>query len=524
MKDKNSHSPVSLLQTPQTRRTFLRRSATTFGGALAGAGIYELVDTFARPPLRPAYAATALPPEQHLLLNTQVILDDGTGSSSSNGNIAVVVPPLHHEVITARVNVAPGAAPLQQAQRQLESILQQLESSFPPTPAGLGITLAWGLSYFQNFIPSLQVSSPFFAAGTKYPNYLPIDLRASKAAGKTVRAVIDAITFPSDQAPFNYPGVILEQHDVAILLRSDSLAHIQAAEQALFGSSFNQPGGLFQVMSVRRGFAGGGFFGGQGLPSQMALAAGIPAADQIPPNAELFLGFTSTQQAALGPSVIANLESLPGLTDQWPNGYFMHGTTMHVSHLFEDLEGWYLGDSNANFSRFSDRVAAMFRPGLNVSPGTLTLPEGPVNVEAEALIQQDVQNFGVVGHSASLQPSSRLAQSVTDNYGNVYPAGTAVPQRADFNTLDNPFFFSEDYPTVNTPAAGLHFVVFAPTSDAFHRTRLAMDGHFADGTVLKLDPRSRGMGFNSVLFTTHRQNFLVPSRAHRSFPLAEFLS
>jgi hypothetical protein len=28
---------------------------------------------------------------------------------------------------------------------------------------------------------------------------------------------------------------------------------------------------------------------------------------------------------------------------------------------------------------------------------------------------------------------------------------------------------------------------------------------------------------SAVLHTTHRQNFLVPPRAHRSFPLVEFL-
>jgi hypothetical protein len=71
------------------------------------------------------------------------------------------------------------------------------------------------------------------------------------------------------------------------------------------------------------------------------------------------------------------------------------------------------------------------------------------------------------------------------------------------------------------PAAGVHFVVFNPTSDDFHRNRLAMDGVLPDGTRLPLPARARGQGFNSVLRTTHRQNFLVPPRAHRSFPLAE---
>ena len=71
------------------------------------------------------------------------------------------------------------------------------------------------------------------------------------------------------------------------------------------------------------------------------------------------------------------------------------------------------------------------------------------------------------------------------------------------------------------PAAGVHFVVFNPSSDDFHRNRLAMDGVLPDGTKLRFPPGSRGQGFNSVLKTTHRQNFLVPPRAHRSFPLAE---
>jgi hypothetical protein len=69
--------------------------------------------------------------------------------------------------------------------------------------------------------------------------------------------------------------------------------------------------------------------------------------------------------------------------------------------------------------------------------------------------------------------------------------------------------------------AGVHFVVFNPTSDDFHRNRLAMDGRLPDGTKLPLSPRARGQGFNSVLRTTHRQNFLVPPRRYRSFPLAE---
>ena len=50
--------------------------------------------------------------------------------------------------------------------------------------------------------------------------------------------------------------------------------------------------------------------------------------------------------------------------------------------------------------------------------------------------------------------------------------------------------------------------------------RRAMDGVLPGGKI-PFKPRAREQGFNSVLSTTHRQNFIVPPRRHRSFPLAE---
>jgi hypothetical protein len=48
-----------------------------------------------------------------------------------------------------------------------------------------------------------------------------------------------------------------------------------------------------------------------------------------------------------------------------------------------------------------------------------------------------------------------------------------------------------------------------------------MDGRLPGGRTLPVYAHGRAAGFNSILTTTHRQNFLVPPRAHRSFPLAE---
>jgi len=147
--------------------------------------------------------------------------------------------------------------------------------------------------------------------------------------------------------------------------------------------------------------------------------------------------------------------------------------------------------------------------------------QGPKDVSSVAEVRRDYRSSGRIGHSASIQTTSRLLRDVVAADGTVFLKGTAIPVRADFNTLDNPFDWSELEDEIGvTPAAGVHFVVFNPTGDDFHRNRLAMDGVLPGGKI-PFKPRAREQGFNSVLSTTHRQNYLVPPRRHRAFPLAE---
>ncbi len=519
----NDDAKRSPAEQPRTlsRRRLLRG---TLGAALASAGIYEVIDTLVRTPERVAFAAPQpWPEEQYVLENVQVIMDNGSGVNSSTGTIPVLVHPLHNHVITATLKGPATATALQAAQHQLESVLVGLEQKYSPTPTGLSVAVAWGLPYFHHYIPSLGKTSSFFPAGTRYPAYLPVDLVTSKLEGHTVYAVQEARTFPSDQPPAGFGSVHLEQNDVAVVLRSDSLTNVMAGMNAIFGTGSNRAGSLFTVTSIRRGFAGGGFYGHQGLPSRLALAANIPGAKSIPPHAEEFLGFTSTLQSNMGPGIIANLETLPGVTDQWPHGYFRQGTTMQLSHLFQDLATWYgSGRGPGTFPTYADRVQAMLQPGLSPAPGTLTLdPPG----QSEADVAQGVQQYHAYGHSGSMAQVDSTTTPTTSNYGVVYPTGTTIPVRGDFDTLDNPFYYTAD-PTGNhyssTPAAGLHFIMFQPTIAIFNRIRLAMDGHYPDQT-LPIAPRSPHAGINAVLFTTHRQNYLVPPRSHRSFPLTEFL-
>jgi hypothetical protein len=451
-----------------TRRDVLAGAAA---GAIGATGLYELIDRLAgATPARAALEPRG--PEQHLLQGIQVVKSDG---------VEVLVPPLHHEILTARVAV--DAAGLRDAQRQLEHVLAALDAKYEPTPAGLGVTVAWGLPYFERLVPRA------------WARYAPHDTRAGKPA------LLPAVLFPSDQA-----STRLEANDVAILVRSDTRAHIDDALARIRGT------GVLHVTSLRRGFAGGGFEGGRSLPKQMAMAAGIPGADLIPESSELFLGFTSTQKAGMGPGKIANFETL-GLV-ALPGGYFRHGTHMHLSHVGEDLEAWYI-----NFD-FRERVDTAFRPNLKVGEYVQTVPQGPDQVSTVDDVRRQFASTGRIGHSAAIQTTSRLQHPVVGPDGTHYEQGAAIPIRADFNTLDNPFSFSVRADETGEPAAGVHFVVFNPSSDDFHRNRLAMDGRLP-GATIPFAPGARGQGFNAVLTTTHRQNFLVPPRAHRSFPLAE---
>lgn len=465
-----------------TRKELLGGAAA---GALGAAGIYKLVDELVESP--PRAEAGELREEQYLLSGMKLLTHEG---------VEVVEPPLHHQVVTGRLRVE-ARRDLRAAQRTLEDALGALEARYEPSPAGLAVTVAWGLPYFR------RVVSP------PAERHLPVDRRASTSAEQPVSALQDAQRFPSDP-----DTTILEANDVAFLLRSDEREHVADAARSMFADT----DGLFDLTSIRKGFQGGGFSGGPGLPKSMAEAAGIQGADLIPEGSQLFLGFTSTQRDTQGQSRIASFETL-GLVDV-RDGYFRGGTHMHLSHLFENVEAWYL-----DFD-YRDRVDTTFRPGFEAREGAQTLPQAPEDAASEDELKGDFGRTGAIGHSGSIQPTSRLQMDIKGADGETYAKGSAIPLRADFNTLDNPFFWSAR-PAVDgqgdDPAAGLHFVVFTPTSDDFHRTRLAMDGILPDGTSIPLHPRSRGQGFNSILQTTHRQNFLVPPRRNRSFPLSELL-
>ena len=149
------------------------------------------------------------------------------------------------------------------------------------------------------------------------------------------------------------------------------------------------------------------------------------------------------------------------------------------------------------------------------------MPQGSRRGSNAADVRRGFRVHGVIGHSGALQTASRLARRHVGPDGTVYPAGRRDPAAGRLQHARQPVRLERRRGGSGEAAAGVHFVVFNPTSDDFHRVRHAMDGILPDGKRLAFPPRAEGQGFNSILRTTRRQNFLVPPRAHRSFPLAE---
>ena len=98
---------------------------------------------------------------------------------------------------------------------------------------------------------------------------------------------------------------------------------------------------------------------------------------------------------------------------------------MHDSHILEDLEAWFL-----NFD-FDERVRTMIRPAIRVPAGRQTIEQGLEDAADAETVKRDARRHGAFGHSASIQPASRLPEDVVGTDGATYPKGTAIPQRAD---------------------------------------------------------------------------------------------
>ena len=413
--------------------------------------------------------------------------------------VPCAVVPLWHAVVTAKLAFSPDdTASLRAAKQRLTDALADVERVYPLSPSGIFVQVAYGLPYFRQRIPE---------AVTK--EYFP---KSTMPGSEGEWAIVDSIRFPKDPA-----DLVLEDNDICFHFKSDYRDHIDNAIGALFHAGEQDLNGLpaanayvgdlFTITSVRRGFAG------HGMPRVIGERLGIPGAEHVPPGSMLFMGFTSSHVHGLAAGNLPSFETLPGYTDVEPDDYFAGGTAMHLSHIGINLDQWYALPHQGRLHR-------MFNPRRTEAPEVLSPDQSPATSTFEEQRDADAKEHGLLGHNEQMQFLSRVKEETTTAYGEKLPRGTVFFLRQDFNTVENPFAFSTTDKIESLPRAGVHFIGFGPSAQHFEKMRLEMDGVEHQK---RFDLPEENMGFTKFLVTTHRQNMMLPPRAHRSFPLAEFV-
>jgi hypothetical protein len=282
-------------------------------------------------------------------------------------------------------------------------------------------------------------------------------------------ALEEAIAGPTDPS-----SLTIERNDLVLVLRSDSEANLRAAQRALALP------GLMRVTSRRLQFVQ------PGLPRRVADAHALPFAALIDRRSPMWMGFADQQVGASGPPAVVTFAGNASAreTTARRGDYFDHGSILQLSHLIEDLDRFYAQPPE-------ERVRAMFRS--NPAPAPRVYVENTFTDAGDA--EREVAASGRVGHLAAVQRTSRA------------PDGTPLHIR-----LDGAGFDALDVPD-GTSRPKLHFAILVPSADRFARLR-RRQGELA----------VEHNGIEPFVTATRRQNFLVPPRRHRVFPLLELLS
>jgi hypothetical protein len=473
-----------------SRRAFVA-SAARLGLAASTLGALEAV---ARAPER-AHAAGR--PRPDIQFDTDAFI----GPAVTVDGVVVRFPPVY----TSYTTLALTRAPRRSDQERLSRALNVVERTFPFSPRGVFTFVGYGIPYFKRF-----------------PGGMPGDLITwhipTLSADPGRLALEEAVPGPTDVGPAN-PGVRkrtfnvavrIEDNDMVLILRSDStailsdvLAYLVGARATLGGRHVGSSGlgGLVRVTSRRL------MFQQMGLPRKVAERHRLPFATHLNSQSPMWMGFADQQVTGTGPAPIVTFagDLSAVLTSARPGDYFDNGSIMHLSHVIEDLAQFYA-------EPYRERVQFMFRSdpiparggagpygggGPAFLQNTFQTPEDAINNAAGLNSSGDQHR---IGHLSALQRSSRA------------PDSTPMHIRVDGAALD-----AMDVPDRSLQPK-LQFAIFVPTADFFatmRRNQASLDL----ASTYKVASAHRGI--ERFITTTRRQNFLVPPRRHRAFPLVE---
>jgi hypothetical protein len=482
-----------------------RRRLLLGGGALVGTlGLLDQLERLAWIPRRIAQAAT--------FSDIQFDLSGVTAAAQTIDGVVVGMPPVHTVFITGRLARTPSKAD----QQRMESALQTIEGNYPYAAGGVITHVSYSDTYFGR-LPSSLVNAN-----------MPLTLAGGQPVLKR------AVASPTDVAPgsrvlqlrraeFNVP-LRLENNDVLFTVRGDDASFVGdvvswlSGSNRLKGNSVGSPhfdAGL-SITSSRAMFVQ------MGLPRNIAAANGLPFADFVNPLSPMWMGFADQQVNASAPARDVTFVGADGirLTNAQPGSYFDNGAIQHLSHVLLDLQQFYVDgneqDDPAADHRepFDERVQYMFTsppPLEEAADDPFLNGGGPRNLNTRGAFVQNVfqgadhaqrnaVQFGRVGHLDGLHRSGRTSD------------GRPIHLR-----IDGPGFDAMDT-TTGRNTAKLQFSGFFPSADFFSTLR---QNQASVDLLDQFNLDEEDHGLERFTTATRRQNYLIPPRRHRAFPLIE---
>ncbi len=486
-----------------------RRGVLKAGAAGIAASQLSFLQQFATAPNRLALAAG--PPS-----NIQFDIGAFIPPAFTVNNVLVRFGPVFTLFVPARLNRTPSRAD----QTTFANALATIEANYPWSPSGLFTFVSYGLPYFRR-LPSAIVAA-------NMPRLLINTNRF---------ALEEAVPSPTDVSPQN-PGIVkrlfnvpvrIEQNDVLFMFKGDSstilsdvLSWLQGSNR-LNGRTVTSPsfGGLFSFQTPRA------MFQQMGMNRLVASHFSPTWLDQVNSQTPMWMSFSDQQVDSSGPAQICTVEGNASarLTNATASSYFANGAIQHFSHVILDLAMFFdrTGAVAGEPEDYAERVQYMFRSNEPGSPNGLPAqPQGDgfANGGGPSFVNNTFQGTGDasrnargigtfegahrMGHESALQRSSRALD------------GTPVHIRMDGSGLD-----AMDVPGGNPNTPKLQFTIFVPTAEFFRVMRI---NQASLDLVVPNNVEEADNGLERHITTTRRQNFLIPPRVHRAFPLRELFA
>jgi hypothetical protein len=496
---------------PSSKRSHGRRTVLKAGAVGVAATFLAMLDELAWSPLRPAAAATALP-------DIQFDLGPYIAPATSINGVQVQFPP----VFTLFQTIDMLRRPTKAEQVTFSNALATIESAYPFSPDGVMLIVSYGMGYF-GWLPGA------LGAGSVSFNNIPrLSLNNSRfVLEEAVPSPTDAGQVGIVKRKFDFPPE-LGGTDILITARSDTSANAADALNWLGGS--NTLAGESVPSPVLPWFFTGRRvqFVQQGMPRLVAEQDGLYYQDRINPDSSMWMGFVDQQTNGSGPADAVTFgggNAGAQLTTATPGSYFDNGAIQHFSHVILDLEAYYARAGEAGAAEdetYLERVQYMYRsnpppslgngsdPFLN-GGGPAVLPNLFHGIDDAAQNAQGIDTLNSVHRIGHLSALQRFSRSPVD--------GTPLHIRMDgpgLDTMDIPSTLVVPGNSGSVPK--LHFSTFVPTADFFATMRVnqaALDLQAA----FAVNPLDNGL--ERFLTATRRQNFLVPPRRSRAFPLLE---